>query len=295
MKVVILCGGLGTRLREYTDNRPKPMVEIGGKPILWHIMRSYAHYGFQDFVLCLGYRGAVIRDYFLNYEAMQRDFTIQLRRKGHGEITWHDSGASSSSNEPEFRVTLAETGADTMTGGRLAAVERYLDGDRFLLTYGDGVADVPIDRLVRFHESHGKQATVTAVQPTSRYGVLKVDAAGAVSGFEEKPKTDSWINAGFFVFERDIFRYLDGPQCVLERRPLEALASAGQLRAYRHPGFFQAMDTFPEHQYLNQLWKDSAAPWRVWDRERDPPEPESSLLNLADQLNGQEQKQGVLA
>ena len=209
MKVVILCGGLGTRQREYTDNRPKPMVEIGGKPILWHIMRSYAHYGYHDFVLCLGYRGDVIRDYFLNYDAMRRDCTVRAGGTGRSEIVWHTARAS----EPEFRVTLAETGAETMTGGRLAAVERYIqqdEHDTFLLTYGDGVADVPIDEVVRFHKSHGRKATVTAVQPNSRYGVLKLDAGGSVLGFEEKPRTDSWINAGFFVFHRDIFQHLDG-------------------------------------------------------------------------------------
>ena len=285
MKVVILCGGLGTRLREYTDNRPKPMVEIGGKPILWHIMRSYAHYGFQDFVLCLGYRGDFIRNYFLNYGAMERDFTIRVLRNGQNEIVWNDSA---SALEPEFRVTLAETGIETMTGGRLAAVERYIEDDTFLLTYGDGLADVPIGEVVRFHQNHGRKATVTAVQPHSRFGVLKLDQAGLVRGFEEKPKTDSWINAGFFVFHRDIFRHLDGPSCVLERGPLEALASQGELCAYRHEGFFQAMDTVPEHQYLNQLWKSGDAPWRVWDRD-----PVQDLRNLARQT--QEQKQGVPA
>lgn len=282
MKVVILCGGLGTRLREYTDNRPKPMVEVGGKPILWHIMRSFAHYGYQDFVLCLGYRGDVIRNYFLNYEAMRRDCTVRVGGPGRNEIAWH---AAAEENEPEFRVTLAETGAETMTGGRLAAVERYIDGDTFLLTYGDGVADVPIHDVVRFHRAHGKTATVTAVQPRSRYGVMKLQEDGTVEGFEEKPQSASWINAGFFVFNRNIFAHLDGPACVLERSPLEALASQGQLRAFRHRGFFQAMDTFPEHQHLNQLWNAGSAPWKVWENA-------SSLRHLAEHLV-EEEKQGV--
>jgi len=284
---VILCGGLGTRLREYTDLRPKPMVEIGGKPILWHIMRSFAHYGYRDFVLCLGYRGDVIREYFLNYEAMRRDCTIHLGGQGPGEISWH---ASHGAQEPEFRVTLAETGANTMTGGRLAAVEKYIDGESFLLTYGDGLADVPIDEVVRFHRAHGKTATVTAVQPQSRYGVLKLDGDGVVEGFEEKPQGGEWINAGFFVFHRRIFQYLDGPSSILERRPLEALASQGELCAYRHRGFFQAMDTLPEHRYLNQLWNNDTAPWKIWDRGSESGE---GLCNLAEQLAGEERKQGV--
>jgi glucose-1-phosphate cytidylyltransferase len=292
VKAVLLCGGLGTRLREYTDNRPKPMVEIGGKPILWHIMRSFAHYGIQDFVVCLGYRGDVIRNYFLNYDAMQRDCTLRVGGKGRGagaEIVWHEREGD---REPEFRVTLAETGAETMTGGRLAAVQRYLGGETFLLTYGDGVADVRMDELIRFHQAHGKTATVTAVQPRSRYGEMKLHESGAVQGFEEKPQSASWINAGFFVFNPGIFDYLDGPRCVLERQPLEALAAKGELQAFRHRGYFQAMDTFPEHQQLNQLWNAGDAPWKVWGAAE--AENTDSLLHLAGQLAAEEKNQGVL-
>jgi len=258
MKVVVLCGGLGTRLREETEFRPKPMVEIGGRPILWHIMKMYAHYGMRDFVLCLGYRGAMIKDYFLNYEAMNNDFRISLGRKSQIEFM----GAH---QEQDFTVTLADTGLETMTGGRLQRAERYLaDEDTFLLTYGDGLSNVHIPTLIDFHKKHGKIATVTAVPPISRFGVLETNAQGKVERFAEKPQANGLISAGFFVFNRRIFDYLTGPGCVLERDPLERLARDGQLMSYRHDGFFFAMDTFREYQYLNELWASEKTPWKVW-------------------------------
>ena len=258
MKVVILCGGLGTRLREETEFRPKPMVEVGGRPILWHIMKMYAHFGFREFVLCLGYRGNTIKEYFLNYEAMNNDFTMRLGERSQIKCHGHH-------NEEDFSVTLADTGLDCMTGGRLRKIQKYIDGDTFLLTYGDGVSDVNIRRVLEFHKSHGKIATVTTVAPIWRFGMLEVADAGRVTNFTEKPKTDGSISAGFFVCQRKIFDYLGGDECILEHEPLERLAAEGELMAYRHDGFFYAMDTYREYQHLNDLWSRQAAPWKLWD------------------------------
>lgn len=259
MKVIVFCGGQGTRLREETEYRPKPLVEIGGRPILWHIMKTYAQYGHQDFVLCLGYRGNMIKEYFLNYEAMNNDFTICLGQKN----TIRYDGAH---DEQDFNVTLADTGLNTMTGGRLARVKRYIaDDNTFMLTYGDGVADVDIEALLRFHKAHGKVATVTTVRPFSRFGVLQLNGDGTVGSFLEKPQLDGWASAGYFVLNRDVFDYLDpGDDCIFEQRPLERLADANQLVAYQHDGFFFAMDTYREYQYLNDLWAKNQAPWKVW-------------------------------
>jgi len=258
VKVVILCGGLGTRLREETEFRPKPMVEIGGRPILWHIMKMYAHHGFRDFVLCLGYRGNIIKDYFLNYEAMNNDFTMCLGQRS--QIRYHGHHS-----EQDFNVTLADTGLDSMTGGRVRRIQRYIDGDTFLLTYGDGVSDVNIRRLLEFHRRHGRIATVTSVSPISRFGGLELSAGGQVLKFAEKPQTDAWMSAGFFVFQKEFFEYLGGDDCILEREPLERLANEGQLMAYQHDGFFYPMDTYREYQHLNDLWNRKAAPWKLWD------------------------------
>jgi glucose-1-phosphate cytidylyltransferase len=258
MKVVILCGGQGTRLREETEFRPKPLVEIGGRPILLHIMKHYAHYGFDDFVLCLGYRGNMIKEYFLNYEAMNNDFTISLgpTRELHHHGA-HDEGG--------FRVTLADTGLDAMTGARIKAVEHYVDADTFMVTYGDGLSDVNLSDLLAFHRAHGRLATLTTVRPLSRFGILELESSGVVTGFNEKPQLDGWINAGFLVFDRKVFDYLHrDPGCVLEQEPLQQLAHDGQLVAYRHPGFFYAMDTYREFKVLNDLWDSGQAPWKVW-------------------------------
>lgn len=256
MKTVILCGGQGTRLREETEYRPKPLVDVGGKPILWHIMKTYAHYGFCDFVLCLGYRGHMIKEYFLNYQAMNNDFTMCL---GHaGRIEYHGED-----NEQTFRVTCADTGLETMTGGRVRRIRQYLGGP-FLLTYGDGVADVNITRLVEFHRSHGRLATVTAVRPKSRFGQVAVDDGGMVTDFAEKPQLDGWISAGYFVFEPGVLDYIDGDATVLEAEPLQRLVDDNQLIAYRHEGFFYAMDTYREYLHLNEMWNSGEAPWNVW-------------------------------
>jgi glucose-1-phosphate cytidylyltransferase len=259
IKVVILCGGQGTRLREETEFRPKPLVEVGQRPILWHIMKLYAHYGFREFVLCLGYRGNMIKEYFLNYEAMNNDFTICLGTEN--RISYHDAHT-----EQDFHVTLADTGLPTMTGGRVQRVQRYLPDGTFMVTYGDGLADVNVSSLLRFHRQHGKLATVTAVRPISRFGILDVDEAGSVQRFSEKPTLDGWASAGFFVFSRRILDYLDGDDCILEREPLERLAAENQLMVFRHEGFFFAMDTYREYQALNDMWAQGRAPWKVWDQ-----------------------------
>jgi glucose-1-phosphate cytidylyltransferase len=257
MKAVILAGGLGTRLREETEFRPKPMVEVGGRPILWHIMKLYAHHGITEFVICIGYRGDVIKEYFLNYEAWNNDFTINLGRSH--EIVFHDQHL-----EAEWRVTVAETGAETQTGGRVKAIERYVkDDERFMVTYGDGVADVDVKALLSFHERHAKVATITTVRPLSRFGLVDVRDDGTVDHFREKPQMDDWVSAGFFVFEQEIFRHLT-PDSVLEQAPLEALAKEEQLVAYRHEGFWQPMDTYRESKLLNDMWASGAAPWRLW-------------------------------
>ncbi len=258
-KVVVLCGGLGTRLREETEYRPKPMVEVGGRPILWHIMKTYAHFGLREFVLCLGYRGNVIREYFLNYEAMSNDFTISLGADGR-KIDYH--GAH---DEQNFRVTLVNTGAETMTGGRVKRIEPHIDGDLFMVTYGDGLADIDINKLIKFHCSHGKIATVTAVRPVSRFGLLEIDDNGSVCTFAEKPQVDNWISAGYFIFNRRFFSYLTGGDgLIMEQQPMARLVEDGQLAAYRHEGFFYAMDTYREYEALNRMWNSGDAPWKVW-------------------------------
>lgn len=258
MKVVILCGGLGTRIREETEFRPKPMVEVGGRPLLWHLMKSYAHHGHREFVLCLGYKGSYIKDYFLNYEAMTNDFTISLGRKN--QIWMHGEGA-----DCDFQVTLADTGQETMTGGRLKRAAQYLNnGDTFLMTYGDGLANVDIPATIEFHKRHGKLATVTVVHPSSRFGMPEVDEDGRVLSFAEKPSTEGWVSAGFFVLERKAIDYIDGDEMPWEKQPLERLAQEGQLMAYRHGGFFQPMDTYRELVMLNEMWKRGEAPWKVW-------------------------------
>ena len=257
MKVVILCGGLGTRMREETEYRPKPLVDIGGRPILWHLMKIYAHYGFQSFVLCLGYRGNMIKEYFLNYDAINNDFTICLGRQN--QTIYHNTHT-----EHDFHVTLADTGLETMTGGRVKRIEKYINDNTFMVTYGDGVINLNIKKLLEYHHSHGHVATVTTVRPVSRFGILELNEGDKVLSFAEKPQLDGWASAGYFVFNRRIFEYLGGDDCVLEREPLERLAREGQLMAYRHSGFFFAMDTYREYKHLNELWATGGAPWKVW-------------------------------
>lgn len=259
MKAVILCGGKGTRLREETEYRPKPMVEVGGRPILWHIMKVYAHYGITDFVLCTGYKGDSIKEYFLNYEALNNDFTITLGRKH--EIEFHDAHL-----ESNWKVTLADTGLETQTAGRLAQIQRYVkDDEQFCVTYGDGVANVNIDALLKFHKEHGRAATVTSVQIPSRFGVLSVDEqSGEVPHFAEKAPVDGWVNGGFFVFNQEVFKYLND-DVMLEQEPLINIAKDGQLMAWRHYGFWQPMDTFRESSMLNAMWDAGEAPWKIWE------------------------------
>jgi len=258
MKVVILCGGMGTRLKEETEYKPKPMVEIGEKPILWHIMKLYAHYGIKDFVLSLGYKGEIIKEYFYNYEILSNDFTIELGNKKNVEI--HSNNA-----EKEWRITLADTGDKALKGARLKRVQKYINDDQFMLTYGDGIANVDIENLLEFHQNHGKLATLTGINPASRFGELKIKG-NQVESFSEKPKNgDSLINGGFFIFNRDIFNYLSEEEnCDLEIGPLEKIAAEGQLMVYKHRGFWACMDTIRDMEYLNKLWRKGQAAWKVW-------------------------------
>lgn len=258
MQVVILCGGLGTRLREETVFIPKPMVQIGDRPVLWHIMKIFASYGYKDFVLALGYKGEVIRQYFCQYDLMNCDVTVDLSRRG-GMII-HNAH-----DENDWRVTLADTGANALKGARLKRVERYVQGESFFLTYGDGLANVDLDKLFAFHRSHGKIATVTGVNPASRFGELKVNG-NQVTSFVEKPEQGvDFINGGYFVLDRRIFDYLAvDDSCDLEVGALEQIAREGELMVHKHRGFWACMDTQRDRDYLNELWLSGAPPWKVW-------------------------------
>jgi glucose-1-phosphate cytidylyltransferase len=256
MKAVILAGGLGTRISEESHLRPKPLIEIGGKPILWHIMKIFSSHGVHEFVICCGYKGYQIKEYFSNYFLHVADATFDICNNS---MEVHQNCA-----EP-WKVTVVDTGVDTMTGGRLLRVRRYLDDDRFCLTYGDGVSDINIRELVKFHESHRRQATVTAVQPTARFGALEFDG-NYVTQFVEKPKGDGrWINGGFFILEPGVFKYLSGDQDVWEQEPVRRLTEEGQLAAYRHNGFWAAMDTLRDKNQLEDLWSSKRAPWKLWE------------------------------
>ena len=256
MKTIILAGGLGTRLSEETTVKPKPMVEIGGQPLLWHIMNIYAHHGFGEFVVALGYKGEMVKDYFLRFHALSADLTVDLAagtHQVHGR------------QHPPWKVHLADTGLDTQTGGRLLRLRKWLEGDDlFLMTYGDGVADVDLTALVAFHRRHGRLATVTAVRPPARFGGITFDG-DRVAGFAEKPQVgEGWINGGFFVLDRKVLDYIDGDHTAWEHAPMERLCAEGQLMAYRHEGYWQPMDTVRERNQLEQLWQSGRAPWRVW-------------------------------
>jgi len=264
MKVVLLAGGYGTRFGKLTDYLPKPMIPVGPHPILWHIMRTYAHYGFDDFVICLGYKAGLIKDYFLNFELYNNDFTMDFARADGERQKVHHG------RRPLFypKVTLAYTGLETMTGARLRRVADYLDGDEFMLTYGDGVADLNIKDLLAFHRAHGKLATLTAVYPPPKFGDLKLDASRVLDFSEKKHRYGGYINGGFYVFNREALRYLhNDTTCVLEKEPLERLAREGELMAYRHDGFWQCMDTTRDMELLNRAWAERNAPWKVWDDE----------------------------
>jgi glucose-1-phosphate cytidylyltransferase len=255
MKAVILAGGLGTRIAEESDTKPKPMVEIGGKPLLWHIMRTYANHGIKDFVICLGYKGYVIKEFFFNYYRHMSDMTIDLAT---GETQILNSQAE------DWRITLVDTGPETMTGGRLKRVAPYLNNETFCLTYGDGLSDIDISAEVAFHRKHGKLATVAAVQPPGRFGVLNINEQNSVSSFEEKPSDEiGWINGGFFILEPEVIKYIDGDQISWEREPLTQLAKDGQLSAFHHTGFWQPCDTLRDKRELEALWAADKAPWRI--------------------------------
>ena len=257
MKVLLLAGGLGTRLSEETDIKPKPMLDIGGKPILWHIMKTYSHYGFNDFVILLGYKGYYIKEYFANYFLHQSDVTIDM---SDGSMEIHNN-----SSEP-WKVTLLDTGLDSMTGGRIKRAQDFVGEESFMLTYGDGVADINIEELVKFHKTHGKAMTMTSAQPDGRFGALNIDDNNKVKEFKEKPKGDgSWINAGYFICEPKVFDYIvDGDSSVFEQEPLMNLARDSEVYTYKHHDFWMPMDTLRDKHKLNELWNSDKAPWRVW-------------------------------
>ena len=256
MKVVIFCGGLGTRFREETEFRPKPMTEIGGKPLLWHIMKIYAHYGLKDFILCLGYKGYMIKEYFSHYFLHTSDVTFNLRKN---EIKVH-----STISEP-WKITLVDTGQDTMTGGRLKRVQKYIGDKTFMMTYGDGVADINIKELVEFHKNRRKLATITAVQLAGKFGALNISKANSITSFIEKPKGDGgWVNGGFFVLEPEVFSLIKDDTTTWEKEPLVNLAKKNQLNAYKHNGFWQCMDTQRDKTELELLWNSNKTPWKIW-------------------------------
>lgn len=254
--VVIFAGGLGTRLREETEYKPKPMVEIGGYPILWHIMKIYSSYGYKNFIICAGYKKTSILDYFLNFNYRNNDIEIDLKTDESARIL-------NNNLESDWNVKIIDTGENTNTGGRLKKVEKYIDSDIFLCTYGDGLADVDINQLVNFHQMNPSIATLTSVKPASRFGVLDIDKNGFVKKFSEKPSEDTWVNGGFFVFNQQIFDFLK-EDSVLEHEPLNQLADMGELKAFHHNGFWQPMDTYREFTMLNSLWKSNIAPWKNW-------------------------------
>ncbi len=256
MKVVILAGGLGTRLSEETDIRPKPMVEIGGKPILWHIMKIYSHYGFNEFIICLGYKGFMVKEYFANYFLHQSDVTFDL---SNNQMKIHNTATEN------WKITLVDTGKDTLTGGRIKRIKEYVNGEKFFLTYGDGVSNVNIKQLLDFHDSKKKMVTVTAIQTTGKFGALQINNDLQVMNFKEKPKSDGhWINGGFFVCEPQIFDFIEGDNTIWERDPLEKITAGNNLVAYKHEGFWKPMDTLKDKMDLNELWNNGTAEWKIW-------------------------------
>jgi glucose-1-phosphate cytidylyltransferase len=257
MKVVVLAGGYGTRISEESHLKPKPMIEIGEKPIIWHIMKIYSQHGFNDFIICLGYKGYVIKEYFSNYFLHESDVTFDFTN--YNNVIIHDHSA-----EP-WKVTLMDTGKETMTGGRIKRIRNYVGNQPFMLTYGDGVSDLNIRELVNYHQTHGRLATVTTTQPAARFGALSIGDDNQVLKFQEKPNGEGgWINAGFFVLQPEVFDYIEGDHTHFEREPLENIAKDGHLMAYKHPGFWQAMDTLRDKNYLEELWKSGQPPWKNW-------------------------------
>ena len=258
MKVVLLAGGFGTRLSEETDIKPKPMLEVGGHPILWHIMKTYSYYGFNEFVILLGYKGYTIKEYFANYFLHQSDITIDLK--------YNSMNVLNNTSEP-WKVTLLDTGLHSMTGARIKKAQKFIGNEPFMLTYGDGVGDIDIDKLLEFHKSHGKAMTITSTQPEGRFGALKLEEDNCVSEFMEKPKGDgNWINAGYFICEPEVFNYIsEGDQVIFEQDPLKALAKDGEIFTYQHNGFWQPMDTLRDKKKLEMLWTENKAEWKVWN------------------------------
>lgn len=258
MKVVLLAGGLGTRLSEETDSKPKPMVEIGGKPILWHIMKQYSHYGFNEFVICAGYKSYYIKDFFYHYFMHSSDMTVDMQNN---KVTFHQSHA-----EP-WQVTVVDTGLNTMTGGRIKRIQKYIGNESFMLTYGDGVSDINISELITHHKKTKKLATLSAVLPSGKFGALGIEENDVITSFQEKPQGDgSWINGGFFVLEPQVFDYItEGDSTIWERSPLETLAKSNQLQSYKHQGFWKPMDMLRDKLELDQLWTSGKAPWKVWN------------------------------
>jgi glucose-1-phosphate cytidylyltransferase len=257
MKVVILAGGLGTRISEESHLRPKPMIEIGDRPILWHIMKYYSHYGYNEFVICLGYKGHMVKEFFMDYYLYASDITFDFSENN--KMIIHNNVS-----EP-WKVTLVDTGLNTMTGGRIKRIQQYVENETFMLTYGDGVSDINIDELVKFHNKHEKIATISAVQPGGRFGVLDIDDNNNINSFTEKSKEDGgWINGGFMILEPKIFEYLEDDSTVFELEPLSKVAKAGKLSAYKHHGFWQCMDTQRDKGVLEDMWLKNNAPWKVW-------------------------------
>lgn len=257
MKVVLLAGGYGTRIIEESHLRPKPLIEIGSKPILWHIMKIYSYYGFNDFIICCGYKSNMIKKYFLNYYLLESNITVKLQDNS---VKIHNS-----SSEP-WKVTLVDTGIDTMTGSRIKKIKKYVGSEPFMFSYGDGVSNIDLRALLEFHNSHGKIATVTTVEPNSKFGVLNISDNGLIHNFTEKPKQSGfWINGGFSIFENEIFQYIeDGDSCILEDKPFKKLSEERQMMAYKHNGFWYAMDTTADKRYLQTLWDEGNAPWKIW-------------------------------
>jgi len=255
MKVVILCGGKGTRMREETEYRPKPLVDIGGKPIIWHIMETYSHYGINDFILCVGYKGDMIKQYFMDMHWRNNDFTLFTNCEG--KIQYH------SKQEENWSITIVDTGLETMTGGRLKQVEKYIDQEDFMFTYGDGLSDINISELLEYHRSKGKIATLTGIYPTSPFGLLDVVNNSVVS-FREKPVLKDMINGGYMVLNKKVFNYLDGMDCCFEQEPLNMLARDGELAVYEHKGFWSAIDTFKDVENMNNMWSKGDIPWKLW-------------------------------
>ena len=257
MKVVILAGGFGTRISEESHLIPKPMIEIGEKPILWHIMKYYASFGYNEFIICCGYKQYVIKEFFADYYLHMSDVTFDFTAES--KMIVHNN------NSEPWKVTLVDTGLNTMTGGRIRQVKDYIGNEPFMLTYGDGVSNVDIGALVEFHKSHGKTATITAIQPGGRFGMLDIDKVKSINSFKEKSKEDGgWINGGFMVLNPEILSYIDGDDCIFERYPLETVAAEGQLKAFKHDGFWQCMDTLRDRESLEKLWLDNQAPWKAW-------------------------------